>query len=126
MSDHTPEGSTIMTGPEVLLFVIGGVLVVLAILMIAVTQKKERGQGSRWADYLRVANQANEATAKNNALLEETNQLLRELIKSTNYLKIRKNKKFPTNSLNICYYICSRSRPLRVKNYFFLITVTAV
>ena len=69
-----------MTGPDILMFVIGGTLTALAIVMIAVTQKKERGHHTRWAEYIALVDRAHEGTAKSNELLEETNRLLRELI----------------------------------------------
>lgn len=82
-----------MTGPDIVMYVIGGVLSALCVLAVYVTHIKEREQQRRYEDYnaeqerryseqLAHFKRAEETSLKGHQLIEETNRLLRELIDS--------------------------------------------
>lgn len=80
-----------ITAPDVIMYAIGAVLIALCTLAVIATQKKERDQQRRYAEYSAeqerryteqnaAIHRAHETNLKGNELIEVTNQLLRELI----------------------------------------------
>jgi len=74
-----------VTAPDVIMFAIGVVLIGLCILMVFVTQKKENVQQRGYSEYIQDVHRAHDTNLKGIELIEETNRLLRELIKQVQH-----------------------------------------